>query len=255
MAVDIQHILQALCSNVALVNTNETHVIYALDTPKEAQLAHDVLSVHGFDVRIYHDAGSSRLYIERKMLETASDLHGESVLQHMEMLNEILESVSQLSSEDYKISFVNTPSMGKQISIYFPPIKQATAAVGAPSPAPQNTRSQTTVSAESAAHLGDGRKSYKRKRNKLYAGPQLAKSSLFNEKTADSVGEIGVVRHVSNFFIGNLSQSFYAMFIMLFFLLVFLSLIIVTRGYICPDVAHAARNVSWYCAIGQGSGQ
>jgi hypothetical protein len=243
MTVTFQDLLQAICTKVSLTNTNDSHYIFSLDTPKEAQLAYDVLAAYGFDIRVYHEEATSKLYIARNTGETADSANKLAAARnHATMLKEILEFMHNSDQSDYKISFVNTPSLGKQISIYFPPATNAMVSSAAPVPS-------TIAHANNNPQLQQARAKQtlqKKNKNLLHAGPQLAKNLPFSAKAAEQSGEIGLKKWLANYFLSNFTQSFYASMIMLFFAILVLSMLVVAKGFMCPDLA-TIKSREWYC--------
>jgi hypothetical protein len=239
MTASFHDILAVICTDVKPLNENDLQLSLSLSTVKEAQLAYDVLAAHGFDVRVYHENGTSRLYINRSVAPSEEKL--DAALAHAHTLRHILDTMEDIESTDYQISFTNNLNMGKQISIYFPsreqPARTPITEVVRPTAAAVSVRPATAYSP-----AADNRNRRLRKKSAFMAsGPALAKKTMFNTNK-------GLRGWLHNYFVSHVAESFLA-FCGMFFLAVFtLSVLITSRAYLCPDLA-VVESRAWYCHI------
>ncbi len=240
MSVTYQEVLEALCSRVALANSNDAQHIFTLNTAREAKLAYDVLAAHGFEVRVYHEPALSKLYI---MHSDSADISQRltSALRFAGMLKQIMQTMPDGDAETFNISFVNTSTQGKQLSIYFPP-ETPDAAV----PAAIRASMPTTAATMTAPPIA--KKAVKTKSAVFGAGPALAKSNPFSDKTGTgNTEELTIGKWLSTYVFSNFTQAFYSFITMTFILLVLFSAAIMLKGFLCPDLA-TVKSRAWYCA-------
>jgi len=238
----VQELLETLCLEVSLSNENDSQCIFLLGTAPQAQLAYDVLVAHGLDARLYPENGTAKLYITKPI--AADKLT--AAITHAETLGDIMDAMEASGSNDYRISFANTPSLGKQISIFFPPPTTATTVA----PALQTTASLTRQLPPPAQRPMTGNKHMRRRKKAAFlaAGPALAKKSLLGGKRDGDDLNLKLSGQIKNFFISNFFESFYAFLIMVFLAIFTVSIFITFKGYLCFDLATTENN-AWYCSL------
>lgn len=81
----------------------------------------------------------------------------------------------------------------------------------------------------------------------MSGGPELGKKYPFGIPSAnDNPNEMTFSKWLSTHLFSNFTESFYAFMGMAFAALVLISLWVVVKGYLCPDLA-TAKNSAWYC--------
>jgi len=237
----VQELLETLCSEVSISNENDAQCIFLLGTAQQARLAYDVLVVHGLDVRLYPENDTAKLYITKPI--DADRLA--AALTQAETVGNVMDAMEISHSDDYRISFTNTPTQGKQISIYFPP-PPVNPATSSPQAIAASAQLQSRIQRPPAT-----RNKHIRRRKKaafLAAGPTVAKKSFLGGKRDGNDLNLKLSDRIKNFFISNFFESFYAFLIMAFLALLTVSIFITFKGYFCFDLATAGNN-AWYCNL------
>ncbi len=248
-AATLHDILTTLCSEVKLLKKNEAQVSYSLNTAKEAQLAYDVLAAYGFDVHVYHEDAVSKFYINHPSAGPAAEENFAAALSHARKLRNVMNAVEgDAGSEDYHISFTNNLDAGKQISIHFPTRKYAgQPSLSASASQMQHRRPSPSLSHPHAATARSRHDIVFKKHKKsafMAAGPTVAKKSAFVSR--------GLRGWLHNYFVSHFAESFLAFCAMIFLAIFVLSIIVTSKGYLCPDIAVEDRkmNRAWYCDVG-----
>lgn len=245
MTISFTDILYALCSRVDPLNENENQHIFALHTPREAQLVNDILVAYGFDTRLYHEPDISKLYITKTSIVWHSQNDLENALTYAKTIKRMLFGMQEHADECYKISFQNTPDSGKQISILFRPENQ-------PSEPPPPVIPTPASSDSARAYTIQKRKSSERdSATNILMGTtasQLSKHTPFgltNDPLSTPI-EPNLSRRLSVYFFGNLTEGLYAFLLGAFVAMLIASAIMITRGFLCADIA-ALADRAWYC--------
>lgn len=248
MAVTYQDILDAICSHASLITSNSNQSSFAIDAAQEAQLAYDVLAAHGFDVQVYHEDTVSKLYINKPALDSAVvDKKLESALSYAHTLKQVITTMGAVENSNYQISFANTPTLGKQISIYFPPVSTFSeeSASAAPPARPVITR---PVAQQAARHKKPYTNKPKERKSEILAtGPALAKQYPLGIKPP-TTHEDSFMKWLSTYIFSNFTESFYAFFGLGFTILVIISILVMLKGFVCPDLA-TVKSREWYCNL------
>lgn len=249
MTVTYEDILTAICTEVKPLSANDSQLTYALNNPKEAQLAYDILAAHGFDVRVYHEAQqASKLYIARAANDPPA-YKLDSAYHYAATLKEILGTMGESDNGDYQMTFSNTPTQGKQISIYFPPAKTETTK---PSPSSRTLAANSNTKFNAPAP----KKSYvmrKPKKSEVFeTGPALAKKYPFGIQPVKQEEGPGIKTWLSTYVFSNFAESVYTFLGMAFTLLIIFSIIVTLRGFVCPDLA-TNKSKAWYCNLSASS--
>jgi hypothetical protein len=232
---NFQTILEALCSSVSVLSSNETQTVFSLTTPKEAQLAYDLLIAHGFDVRVYHEPDMSKFYVNQPAAADTGKLA--AALAYAHTLLDVVDSLDGSETADYKVSFFQSPGMGKQITITFPTDNAATTTAPTLQTVARPATPRPTTSPYSAARP----RKVRRRSHAMMSGPAIAKKSMF-------VNKRGIRAWLHNYFVSNVAESFYAFILMFFLAIATVSILIASKGFLCPDIAHEKSN-EWYCNI------
>lgn len=237
MNITYQDVLEAVCSEVALVNANDAQHIFSINTAREAKLAYDVLAAHGFDVHLYPEADLSKLYITHNA--NADDARLASALHYARTIKALLNAMHP--EVDFHLAFSNTSTQGKQISIYFPPAAQEIQ--------PSASRPAAAATVPAMPYQAPRKKvKYRAKEpDLLRAGPELGKKYPFGIPSAgDNPNQMTFSKWLSTHIFSNFAESFYAFAGMAFFLLVAISVWVMLKGYLCPDLAKV-KSRAWYC--------
>lgn len=245
MTVTYQDVLEAICSEVSLVNENDTQHIFTVGSAREAKLAYDVLAAHGFDVRLYPEADTAKLYIIHSQAAD-NEQNLTSALHYAGMLRQLLGTMP--AESEFNMTFANTPTHGKQISVYFPAAASALEIAPAPRPvtATPMARRAGGVPAKPVRRVAAAKKS-----DILKAGPELGKKYPFGIPSGnDDQNEMTFSKWLSTYIFSNFTESFYSFMGMAFATLVLLSLWVVVKGYLCPDIA-TVKTKAWYCISDQ----
>lgn len=241
MSVTYQDVLEAVCSEVSLVNANDTQHIFAITDAREAKLAYDILAAHGFDVRVYSEADASKLYIIHPAAGGGDNENLSSALHYAHTLKQLLDAMPET---DFTVAFANTSTQGKQISIYFPPAKAGTAPPVATTSSPAAAARRPPVATPLSRPKAPRRA---KEPNILNTGPELGKKYPFGIPSSNgNPNKMTLSKWLSTYVFSNFAESFYAFLGMTFFILVLFSLWTVTKGYLCPDLA-TVKNRAWYC--------
>lgn len=249
MAVTYQDILDAICSHASLIISNDNQTSFAIDAAQEAQLAYDILAAHGFDVQVYHEDTASKLYINKPALNSATvDKRLESALSYARTLKQVITTMGTAENGNYQISFANTPTLGKQISIYFPPastFSEESAAAASPA---RPVMAQPVMQ-QAVRHKKPYTSKSKEKKSEILAtGPALAKQYPLGIKPPKT-HEDSLIKWLSTYVFSNFTESFYAFFGIGFTFLVIISILVMLKGFVCPDLA-TVKSREWYCNLG-----
>lgn len=236
-----QDILQVICSEVVLVGSTDAQHVFTLNTAHEAKLAYDIMVAHGMNVRVYHEPNLSKLYVTPSATdakELPSALHYAGLVRHM------LDALPDADTEKFSVTFTNTPTHGKQFSVYFPSYFPSAAGVTLTN----ESLPQTPVArlAGQPAVTQNKKQAVKTKSAIFGAGPALAKKDPFTSRAAADTESLTLGKRLSTYVFSNFTQSFYAFIIMIAILLVVGSAWVVVKGYLCPDLATVKKHY-WYC--------
>lgn len=259
MTLPFETFLTAICAQIKELNSNEFQKIYAVTGPVESQLAHDILVAHGFDAKIYHEAGkASKLYITNPTTGTPEQLAQtfNAALAYARSLKSMKLSLDELTANpalqaQYSVTIANMQPSGKQIVIQVAPavaqpqIQQAPAAPAQPQYAAASAVRTAAVATPKAR--GPKPKSHY---EELSAGPAVGKVMHAGRIAADgSTKEETWSKRMFLYLTGNMATSSFAALTMLVIIAVLFTFFIMGKSFLCPDFGSMKRNHSWYCQM------
>lgn len=258
MSTNFDDILSAICSHVSAVSANDFQSIYMLGDAKEAKLAQDILISYGFEAKLYSDveneSGAAKLYVNRPPADSKPQPRLDAALAYAHGLKSIKTSLDSLyrdpaiGVQDYSVTFANSPTSGKQINILLNPTAIALEAL-MPAPPKPKPRPQ----AQAAARKGPAKKSSKPVEDDMEgfsARSALAKSYKIGGKHIKGGQEDDAVRNwFSRIFVQHVAANSMDMLLALAGVLAIVSLAIMSKSFLCPDLAVAThkQNHAWYC--------
>jgi hypothetical protein len=239
MLETIETLLQSLCTQVKKSSQSETQALYVLEDNQEAKLAYDVLVANGFDVKLYADDNSSRLYITRASLSSDKSEALEHAIRHANLLKQLKSILDDQSDNEYSLVFSDNPS-GAHIGIQLIEPKE---------PSSEHAPAVSPNRAQPAPIRRVGKKYVMTKPEKedvLGAGPAVArqiipKSLVPEEQQEDTAFKRGMLFVTSQAFKGGSWVAFFGLCLGLIF-----SVLVLVRGFMCPDLA-VARELPSYC--------
>ncbi len=264
MSITLEDILNSICSEVTLSHTNDFQKVFSLSTPLEAKLAFEVLVVYGLDVKVYHAADKpSKLYITHPTQSQAQiDKIYAAALAYAKTLKQIKLSVESLCKDneaalaavDYNIAFLKGTGAAKQIVVQIVPSNDAQAmaqgtAVEAPAaasaPSPAASAAVASGQVKVVRKYGEKPKSHY---EELSSGPAVGRGNYPGKLSADGEAQANSVRRRMGLVVfSNMTTSSFATFIIAIIVGIFLSVFVMMKGFICPDLAVANKNRAWYC--------
>jgi hypothetical protein len=272
MSLEIDDILNSICSEVTLSHANDFQKVYTLATPLEAKLAFEVLVVYGLDVKVYHQADKpSKLYVTHPTFSAAQTQRiYAAAMAYAKTLKQIklsMESLCQdneaaLPSIDYNIAFLKGQAQAKQILIQILPSAEAEALTSPAEPqagAAQAAQATAAASVQSAATAAETAQTQMRAAGKHYekpkthyeelsSGPAVGRGNYPGKLSAEGEArQNSVSRRFGLVMFGNMATSTFAMLVMAVIVAGALSVFVMLKGFICPDLAVANKNKAWYC--------
>ncbi|MBY0407986.1 MAG: hypothetical protein K2Q01_09860 [Rickettsiales bacterium] len=271
MTLSTEDVLGSLCSEVALSHANDFQKVYTLATPLEAKLAFEVLVAFGLDVKVYHQADKpSKLYITNPTFSDAQlqKIYA-SAMAYAKTLKQIKGSLESLCADnealfaaiDYNIALHKGQGQAKQIVIQILPSAEAhslalqsdTPPAAAPSisaPAPSSASVSVAASQPRAAAKKSGGKP-KSHYEELSSGPAVGRGNYPGKLSAEGEAQQNSLRRQMTYAVfGNMTTSTFAMCVMAVIAGVLLSVFVMLKGFLCPDLAVANKNRAWYCSYG-----
>ncbi len=255
-------VLSALCSEITPLNHNATQESYALKNDTEAKLAYEVLLAYGFDVNLYRESGTSRLYLTRDQRPpSAVALALDAALAHATTLKTISDQIFKDNNDINQyinIRFQNTATQGKQITIHYPPAPQDAAAAKpyvAEAAMKPSSSMQAPMTPPAPAHKTAKASIQLQKKKEAVAdnvfsgAPSLAKKYPFGiQASSTEASDLSFKKRMTMYVLSNLTSSLYAFFAMLVATIILLTLFGVSKGFLCPDFIKAKqKNPPWYC--------
>ncbi|NBX03365.1 MAG: hypothetical protein EBR02_04775 [Alphaproteobacteria bacterium] len=256
-----QNVLSALCTKIELKNASDFQSVFAIADEKEARLAYDVLTAYNFECKVYAEDGASKLYITNPAATDATvSARLAAALAYAHSLKTIKSALDHLCqtavvplhSPDYNLSFVNLPaSGGKQLLINVIPATSQTTNALTPQPAASSTP-QPAKTVQSAATPMPKTSKYMRRTQEetMFSGPSLLSDNnkIISNKDKQKQEEDTAWRRFSLYIKGNSAVAFSIIVVVLIVLLSLFSLAVVSKGFLCPDLAHSKKkNTAWYC--------
>ncbi len=247
-----KEVLEILCSSIAPLNSNNAQDSFLLNTPREAKLAHEVLIAYGFDAKLYQESEHAKLYVSLTKLPDAVQV--ESACSRAQILRQIMDALPD--ENDGMISFMNTPAAGKQISIHFPPSPQESrfspAGLPVPPPIAPDTLRKHAVAPQRKAGFDISKLKEQKDMGIHGGGPAIAKQYPFGIQPPVSEGNNEKLsRRLMNYFVGNITNSFYTFFGMLAIISIAVTIYVSLKTYYCADfLTPNKKNPNWYCNIG-----
>jgi hypothetical protein len=239
MLETLESLLRSLCTKVTKSSQSDIQVLYVLEDNLEARLAYDVLSANGFEVKLYADDNSSRLYITRTSLSPDKSGALEHATHHANLLKQLKSILDSQSGEKYSLAFSGNPA-GTHIGIQFIDPKE---------PAPEKFIPSVSSSQQSPARR-TVKKSAQRKAveedDVLTGGPAVARQfipkSLVPESQQEDTGFKRLALYTtSQAFKGGSWVALFGLCLGMIF-----SLLVLARAFMCPDFA-TAKEVPAYC--------
>lgn len=261
MPATIEDILSSLCSEVTLSHANDFQKIYALNTPLEAKLAFEVLTVFGLDVKVYHQADKpSKLYISPPSFSEAQArtayagaLAYARSLKQIKLGMETLcrDNEAALSAVDYNIAFLKGQGSAKQIVIQILPSEDARALAASATAPEASAPSAPAVPAVAARPRSSARRYGEKPKShyeELSSGPTVGRGGYRGKLSAENEAQQrSLCRRMGLMLFGNMTTSSFATLVMAVIAGVVLSVFVILRGFVCPDLAVANKNRAWYC--------
>lgn len=268
MALQIDDVLTAICTEVNPFHANDFQKVYALGDSTEAKLAFDVLVAYGFVAKVYHTPGKpSKLYVAHptqpaEQLENtlaAALAYATTLKQIKQNLDQLCsQSVPALQSNTYTMTFVNMQPTGKQIMIQVVPPAGAEANVQANSAggsldtqATEAAAPDQQAAAKTAATPPKVVKKIRKAKNPyeddFAAGPAVGKG-FYPTKIAPEGGrqEESLRKRMMLLVFGNMATSSFATLMWLVLIFVLFSLFVFAKAFICYDFVAKKKN-AWYC--------
>jgi hypothetical protein len=252
MSRSYQEILEILCSEITPLTHTGTQEIFLLKPTKEARLAYEVLIACGFNARLYEEADGAKLYVstaDKNPNDRFDAAYGYGLT-----LKQILAALP--ADSNTVISFANT-AHGRQIAIHFPSQSPAASKISSPDEpqqAPETLRKHAKAPERQKAGFSISGLKVEKEPDIFSGGPALAKQYPFGIKPpVDETNHESMRRKMLNYFVGNLSASFYAFFSMLTLLCIIITVYVMLKTYYCNDFLTPGRkNPNWYCNVGPG---
>lgn len=258
-------ILSVLCERSELRTVNDSQQVFVIPAVQDARLAFDVLMSYGFECKLYAEEDKSKLYITNPAADDATvQSRLEAVVVYANFIARLKQELTVLcadnaellKSPDYVLSFVNLPaSGGKQILINVLP---ANAALSVPVSAAQGSVVQssaapaaTTTQQAAANRPKISSKRYVRatQEETMFSGPSLlSDNNKIISKKEQRNQEADSSWHQFKLYIkGNSAVAFSIIVAMMLMLLTMFSMFVVSKGFLCPDLATVKDKKTWYC--------
>ncbi len=262
MALELDDILNAICSEVTLSHSNDHQKVYSLATPLESKLAFEVLVVYGLDVKVYHQADKpSKLYVTHPKMAPAQlekvyagALAYAKALKQVKLSMEALcgDAPGALQSMDYNIAFLKGQGRATQMLVQIMPSEDAKALAAAPAaadaPAAAAAAAASAASAQARANIRKYGEKPKSHYEELSSGPAVGRGNYPGKLSAEGEAQQNSIRRRMGLqILGNMTTSSFATFIMIIIAGVLLSIFVMMKAFICPDLAVANKNKAWYC--------
>lgn len=254
----IEDILSTLCTEVSLLSSNDTQLSYRIAPKHSAYTVHDVFNTCNFDVKIYEDSDSCRVYLNRSdFMNSESNLNLAKIYaETCKNLSHTMDSLSSLDHFqpfDYSVNIENLSPEKKQIIIT---LNSAVDGQQTPASPQMQTNHQDNRSQNVAAASKSFTQSGQRKRHGMGANitnientgvPKIAKTYLMqdgpNKGKEKGAHWRWLYTHVFRHFTENAAPAIALIII----LLSLTSFAILMKGFFCPDFA-TAKKLPWYCS-------
>ena len=256
-----EDIISTLCTKAELRNASDFQKVFVIHDAREARLAFDVLTAYGFETKVYPEDGESKLYITNpKADDTTLPARFAAVTAYAAALRRIkgeLDLLCQsaaetLQSPEYSLSFVNLPaSGGKQLLInVLPAVAVTTAAqpptqpVAAPVAAPVAETALQSVNKPKTSRYVRAKEE-----ENMFSGPSLLSDNnkIISKKEKEKQEADTAWRQFTLYIKGNSAVAFSLIVILLIGLLTMFSMFVVSKGFLCPDLATVKDKATWYC--------
>jgi hypothetical protein len=257
-------ILSVLCERSELRTANDFQQVFVIPAAKEARMAFDVLMAYGFECKLYAEEEQSKLYITAPAADDATvQPRLQAVMLYVNFIARLKQELGALcadnaellGSPDYTLSFMNLPaSGGKQIlvnvlpanAVLSVPVSSAQGAVVAqPTAAPATTQQ----AAANRPKISSKRYSRPKQEETMFSGPSLlSDNNKIISKKEQQKQEADSSWHQFKLYIkGNSAVAFSIIVAMMLMLLTVFSMFVVSKGFLCPDLATVKDKKTWYC--------
>ncbi len=262
--MNFEDVLSRLCTKLELRNSSDFQQVFAIADEKEARLAYDVLTAYGFECKVYPpEDGHSKLYVTNPVADdstvasrlSAALAYSGSIAKIKSELDELCKNSNQaLQAPEYSIAFVNLPgSGGKQMLINIVPASpqkpvSSQDAIAAVSHKP--VFAQPTQQSPATNKPKTLRYARPKQEENMFSGPSLLadNNKIISKKEMESQEADTAWKQFTLYIKGNSAVAFSIIVVILMGMLTIFSMWVVSKGFLCPDLAHNKKNnVAWYC--------
>jgi hypothetical protein len=247
MTLSFKDVLSAICSKVESLPSNDFQKIFLLGDEKEAGLACDILVAHGIVAKLYHENGTSRMYITQPSPELLEKLPAAlAYAQGLKLVKQGLDMLQQnqaAGTARYNVNIANTSEFDRQISIRLTSSKSVATQPQTTSPAASQPASARPATMAQAKRTTKPQKSV----DFHTAGPEIARQPWFQKKAVPNPDSY--TRQMSLYVKGNVASATFIVMTLAVAMLIIYSLFVVSKGWLCPDFVtpDKEKNQAWYC--------
>ena len=259
-----EDILSTLCTKVELRNASDFQKVFVISDAREARLAFDVLTAYGFETKVYPENGESKLYITNPAADDATlparfaavAAYAAALRRIKAELDMLCQSAAEsLQSPEYSLSFVNLPaSGGKQLLVNVLPAAAVANASQAPAQPAAAPAAPSAASAEASLAAAANRPKTSRyirpkEEENMFSGPSLLadNNKIISKKEKEKQEADTAWRQFTLYVKGNSAVAFSIIVLLLIGLLTMFSMFVVSKGFLCPDLATVKDKTTWYC--------
>lgn len=232
-------------------SVSEAQRVYLIADEREAKLVFDLLTSHGFSAKLYKESGASKIYVsmpKHKISFTpVSMAESESFAAAAKSIKEHLDSLIKngqlVGLSEYSLSLANTLSNDKQITIHL--ISNQRQLQGnipaAPPPINQNAAVNNATS-RAQANSDD--------HDDIFSGPAVMNPIGIRRAKLMKIDENPdtLWKQLKLYVKGNALYSSMVLTACILGLIIFISLFVVSKAFLCPDFASMKdKNPPWYC--------
>jgi len=233
----LESLLALVCKSVTVSQQNTQQTLYTLGDTKDARLAYDLLATCNMEVKFFTENDYGKLYVQNASVARSEARLGAILVSAAPVAKQIKDLLDSQQSLNYNLSLTTTPS-GRQLTIVFPSEKLTT----------QSAATQLQQPAVNAEYRIPRKASETPiKEDNMAAGPEVARKAIPKSFKTNESGEDPLHKRLLLYISGRaFSSTAWMVFIAIIFGVIF-SVVVMMKGFLCPDVATDSRTIPSYC--------
>jgi len=236
MTETLESFLRILCKSVNQGQQNAQQTLYLLTDNKDAKLAYDLLLTSGLEAKYFAEESGSKLYVRNQSLAACEDKIP-ALFATATLLRKLKDVLDQDPLADYTLSFSNS-SAGRQFTMLLPAVKTSVARLENKPPESAQSASPKQVRPKLPSEPVE---------DTMLAGPAVARTAIPKSFKTSATDEDPLSKRLFFLLSGKaFTGGAWAIFAAIILGVVF-SLLVMIKGFLCPDVATDARTIPSYC--------